>query len=87
MLAAAEKKLAGLQKAGELLPQGEKRLAQRENEEKTAKLQADRSKERQAQWENKLSAVSAEISSLWGACRKKDRGRALTRLSKDCGIP
>ncbi len=66
MLAAAEKKLAGLQKAGELLPQGEKRLVQRENEEKTAKLQADRSKERQAQWENKLSAVSAEISSLWG---------------------
>ena len=82
MLAAAEKKLAGLQKAGELLPQGEKRLAQRENEEKTAKLQADRSKERQAQWENKLSAVSAEISSLWGTLPEERQGQSLDQAEQ-----
>lgn len=82
LLAAAEKKLAGLQKAGELLPQGEKRLAQRENEEKTAKLQADRSKERQAQWENKLSAVSAEISSLWGALPEERQGQSLDQAEQ-----
>ena len=82
LLAAAEKKLAGLQKAGELLPQGEKRLAQRENEEKTAKLQADRSKERQAQWENKLSAVSAEISSLWGTLPEERQGQSLDQAEQ-----
>ena len=82
LLAAAEKKLAGLQKAGELLPQGEKRLAQRENEEKTAKLQADRSKERQAQWENKLSAVSAKISSLWGSLPEERQGQNLDQAEQ-----
>lgn len=82
LLEAAEKKLAGLQKAGELLPQGEKRLVQRENEEKTAKLQADRSKERQAQWENKLSAVSAEISSLWGTLPEERQGQNLDQAEQ-----
>ena len=82
LLEAAEKKLAGLQKAGELLPQGEKRLAQRESEEKTAKLQADRSKERQAQWENKLSAVSAKISSLWGTLPEERQGQNLDQAEQ-----
>ena len=65
-----------------MLPQGEKRLAQRENEEKTAKLQADRSKERQAQWENKLSAVSAEISSLWGTLPEERQGQSLDQAEQ-----
>ncbi len=82
LLAAAEKKLAGLQKAGELLSQGEKRLAQRENEEKTAKLQADRSKEQQAQWENRLSAVGAEINSLWSTLPVERRGQNLEQAEK-----
>ena len=66
----------------ELLPQGEKRLAQRESEEKTAKLQADRSKERQAQWENKLSAVSAKISSLWGTLPEERQGQNLDQAEQ-----
>lgn len=81
-LETAEKELSALRKAGEMLTQGEKRLAQRENEEKTAKLQAEQGRERQAQWENKLSGLKAEIKSLWNTLPEEKRGQSLTQAEE-----
>ncbi len=82
LLEAAEKELSALRKAGEMLPQGEKRLAQRENEEKTAKLQAEEGRERQAQWENKLAGLKAEIKSLWNTLPEEKRGQSLAQAEE-----
>ncbi len=82
LLKAAQKELAALQEARERLPLAEKRLAQREEEQKTAREQAEQSKEKQARWENKLSAFRAGWNSLWETLPKDRQGQSLAAAEK-----
>lgn len=75
LLEAAQKELAALQEDRERLPLAEKRLAQREEEQKTAREQAAQSKDKQGQWENKLSAVRAGYGSLLATLPEEWRGQ------------
>lgn len=82
LLEEAQKALSALQRDRELIPQAEKRLAQREEEEKTAKSKAEESKEKQAQLGIKLSAATASLNSLLETLPEERREQGLAQMEK-----